>query len=80
MEGLLGLAHEGLLSAGELADSLTMLPLSLSDDPGAQLSVLRERKNKVKLVKNANLSIQKEQALRAIEEFEAEIRNKDRGG
>jgi len=75
MESLLSFSKEGLLSKRELADALTMLPLSVSDDPHAQLELLSARKNKVMCVTRQDLSDQKTQALSAINDFASEIQN-----
>jgi hypothetical protein len=79
MESLLLFAKKGLLSKQELTDALTMLPLSLSDNPRAQLDLLSARKGKVIHVSRKNLWEQREQSLGAIDEFEAEIRSRDPG-
>jgi len=75
MERLLILANEGLLSKRELCDALTMLPLSLSDDPRAQLNYLKQRRAKVSHVTRQKLSVQKSEALKAIDEFAAEVKS-----
>ncbi len=76
MERLLLFAKQGLLSKGELSDALTMLPLTLSDRPSAQLAVLKARRNKIVLVTRADLRQQRIQALSAIDEFDSEIKLK----
>jgi hypothetical protein len=76
MERLLLFANRGLLSKHELADALTMLPLSLSDNPQAQLDLLKARRNKVMHVIRKNLLGQKAQAVSAIDNFSSEIRSK----
>lgn len=77
MERLLLFANKGLLSKGELKDALTMLPLSLSDNPHGQLDMLRERKIKLQGVTRNDLSTQKTWALTAINDFASEIRAKN---
>jgi hypothetical protein len=78
MERLLFFAKKGLLSKNELEeDALTMLPLSLSDDPRAQLGLLCKRKNSVLRVTRTSLSEQRSQALSAISAFMSEIRTKN---
>ena len=67
-------ANKGLLSKRELTDALTMLPLSLSDNPHGQLDILRRRKVKLMGVTRKELSAQKNWALSAINDFEFEIR------
>ncbi len=75
MERFLLFAKKGQLSERELADALTMLPLALSDNPHAQLDMLSARKSKVMGVTRKDLSDQKTQALRAINDFTYEIRS-----
>jgi hypothetical protein len=77
VQSLLILANKGLLTKRELADVLTMLPLSLSDDPHAQLSSLRSRRDKVVKVNRTDLQKQKAQALTAIDAFMSEITSKN---
>jgi hypothetical protein len=76
MERLLIFAKKGQLSKQELSDTLTMLPLSLSDNPAGQLDYLKARRNRVMRVTRKNLSEQKAQALSTIDNFESEIRSK----
>jgi len=76
MERLLLFAKQGLLSKGELSDALTMLPLTLSDRPSAQLAVLKARRSKVVRLTRADLRQQRIQALSAIDEFDSEIKLK----
>lgn len=77
MERLLIFAKKGQLSKQELSDTLTMLPLSLSDNPAGQLDYLKARRNRVMRVTRKNLSEQKTLALSAIDNFESEIRSKN---
>lgn len=77
MERLLVFANKGLLSELNLRSALTMLPLSLSDNPHAQLDMLNARKGKVIRITRQDLSAQKTQALNAINDFECEIRSKN---
>jgi hypothetical protein len=79
MERLLRFAKAGLLAKNELSDTLTMLPLSLSDNPRAQLASLSRRRTNLMRVTAKELSEQKAQALNAIDEFAAEIRSKNPG-
>lgn len=79
MERLLLFSKKGLLSKRELTDTLTMLPLSLSDDPHAQLELLSARRSKVMRITRKNLSEQKRQALNAINGFASEVRSKHPG-
>ncbi len=55
MKRLLLFANKGLLSKRELTDALTMLPLSLSDNPRAQLALLSARKRRVMHVTRKDL-------------------------
>ena len=68
-------AKDGVLSERELSDALTMLPLSLSDNPDAQLKVLNQRRSKVVSVTRKDLLQQRRQALAAIDGFISEIRS-----
>jgi len=79
MDRLLFFANKGLLSKRELEDALTMLPLSLSDNPRAQLDLLSARKRKAMRVTRRDLSEQRTQALSAINNFASEIRSKNPG-
>jgi hypothetical protein len=74
MTRLLLLAKNRLLSERELSDTLTMLPLSLSDNPDAQLKVLNQRRSKVVGVTRKDLMQQRREALAAIDAFASEIR------
>jgi hypothetical protein len=73
MARLLFFAYEGVLSDEELADALTMLPLSLSDNPVAQLQLLELRRRKVTAVTRKELSQQKVHALTAIDRHLREV-------
>lgn len=77
VQSLLMFANKGLLTKRELADALTMLPLSLSDDPRAQLSSLQARRGKLVKVNRADLQKQRAQALAAIDAFMSEIVSKN---
>lgn len=77
IERLLLFANEGLLSKWELSHALTMLPLSLTDRPSAQLALLKARRSKVLRVNDPSLSEQRSRALRAIDRFASEIRSKN---
>ncbi|MEO6147963.1 MAG: hypothetical protein ABIT70_13175 [Sulfuriferula sp.] len=77
MERLLIFAKKGQLSKQNLSDALTMLPLSLSDNPGAQLDSLKARRNRVMRVMRKDLFVQRALALRAIDDFGSEIRSKN---
>jgi hypothetical protein len=73
------ISSEGLLPKSELTDALTMLPLSLSDNPRAQLDSLNLRRSKVVRVTQKDLLEQRTQALSAIDNFASEIRSKNPG-
>jgi hypothetical protein len=79
MERLLFFANKRLLSKHELADALTMLPLSLSDNPRAQLDSLTLRRSKAVRITRPDLLEQRAQALGAIDNFTSEIRSKNPG-
>jgi hypothetical protein len=74
MTRLLLFAKNRLLSERELSDTLTMLPLSLSDNPDAQLKALDQRRSKVARVTRKDLMQQRRKALAAIDAFVSEIR------
>lgn len=74
MEQFFVFARDGKISKREFSDALTMLPLTLSDDRNAQLRVLKIRKDKATQVVRKDLVEQNEQALKAINDFMAEIR------
>lgn len=74
MGRLLHFVKEGLLSDLELQDALTMLPLSLSDNPNLQLNVLRARRHLIMGVTQTSLGKQRAIALKAIDEFASEIK------
>ena len=75
MTRLLLFAKNRLLSERELSNALTMLPLSLSDNPDAQLEGLNQRRSKVVSVTRKDLMQQRRQALAAIDAFVSEIRS-----
>lgn len=77
MEQLLVFANKKLLSEHDLTDALTMLPLSLSDNPAAQLDLLKVRRSRAMHVTRKGLLKQKEQALKAIDDFVSEIKSKN---
>lgn len=77
MERLLIFANKSQLSKHELTDALTMLPLSLSDNPQAQLASLKARRSSVMRVTRKELTEQRALALRAIDDFVSEIRSKN---
>lgn len=73
IERLLAFGGRGELSSRQLSEALTMLPLSLSDNPDAQLEAMKARRAKVTLVRRRYLIEQKAIALKAIDEFLNEI-------
>lgn len=76
MQRLFVFANRGLLSERQLTDTLTMLPLSLSDNAAAQLQVIRARRDKAIRVSRKDLLNQRRQAVKALDTFAAEIRSK----
>ena len=74
MKRFLSFANKGQISKHELTDAVTMLPLSLSDDPAAQLSALKARRNLVTRINQDDLSDQKALALKAIDGFMGQIK------
>ena|SRR5438270_3321352 len=79
MVRLLSFELEGKLSSWELDDALTMLPLSLSDNPSAQLRLLKRRRQKLASLTNKELLQQKVHALAAIDTFIAEVKRNNPG-
>jgi hypothetical protein len=79
MAQLLLLAHQGILSGRELDDAVTMLPLSLSDDAGAQLKLLEFRRQKAASITRKGLAQEKVQTLTAIDAFINEVKEKNPG-
>ena len=75
MTRFLQFAKNGQLSERELSDALTMLPLSLSDNPDAQLKALNQRRSKAVSVTRKDLLQQRRQALAAIDGFVSEIKS-----
>lgn len=77
MEQTLIFAHDGTLSDRSLSDVLTMLSLSMSDEPLTQLKVLQARREKIQRISRRDLSSQRVVALKAIDEFMLEIKSKN---
>ena len=76
MQRFLSFANKGILSDHALRDALTMLPLSLTDDPQAQLRALSLRRRHAMSVNRNDLQQQRAEALKAIDDFAAEVRSK----
>ena len=74
MEKLMLSVKDSLLPKNLFKDALTMLPLSLSDDPCKQLSALKFREDRVLRVIKNNLADEKIFALKAIDDFMLEIK------
>jgi hypothetical protein len=70
---LLELANGGALSKLSLADAVSMLPLSLSDDPHAQATAMKARREGFRKVVRPELRAGREVALRSIERAIREI-------
>jgi hypothetical protein len=79
MERLLMFAKSGLLSAHSLSNAMKMLPLSLSDDLPAQLKSMNARRKKVLTITREELSEQRTQALKAVDEAISEIKSNTPG-
>lgn len=79
MTRLLFFAHGRKVSRQELEDALTMLSLSLSDNPIAQLRSLRLRRQKAASITKKELSQEKAWALDAIDRAIAEVRENNPG-
>jgi hypothetical protein len=73
-EEFLSFSLHGEMSEYQMRNAVTMLPLSLSDSPEAQLAFLSVRRTRLIKVSGKNLQIQKNIALSAIDEFELEIK------
>ena len=76
MEQLLRFKKDGQLSELELKDALTMLPLSLSDNPRGQLDGLKARRQRVMKITQGDLAEEKAEELKAIDDFTSEIKSK----
>lgn len=63
---LLLLAHRGVLAQASLADAVTMLPNSLSDDFGAQAAALKARSALFKKVAQPKLFTERRLVLRSL--------------
>lgn len=77
MEEFLDLESRGELTSREASDSLTMLPLPLSDDLRAQLVTMRRRRAAVIGVSRTDLAKVKTHALSTIDKFIVEIKSVD---
>ena len=66
-------SKNGLLTDNEFKGALTMLPLSISDDACAQVSLLRSRKHKIDIVNRDDIIEPKRRAIDAISGFISEI-------
>ncbi len=75
MEQLLRFKKDGRLSEHELKDALTMLPLSLSDNPRGQLDALKARRKRVMRITREDLAEEKAVALKAIDDFASEVKS-----
>jgi hypothetical protein len=73
MDALFDLVASGALSDGELQRSLIMLPLTLSDEPDAQLAEMKRRRSQADEVSSTALSRYRKAALASIDAFIAEI-------
>lgn len=73
MKEFLELVKAGKITTHELNDSLTMLPLTLSDEPSAQLSAMKKRRAQVEQITDPALSDYRAAALKSIDSFIAEI-------
>ena len=71
---LLLLARRGVLSRLSLADAVTMLPLSLTDDLPAQARAMKNRRDRFRRVAQPALFTERDLALRSIDSALAEIR------
>jgi hypothetical protein len=74
MKQLIIYANEGKLSEHEFTDALSMLPLSMSDDPIAQSKALKSRRDRVTKISESNLSKQKAMAITALDAALSQIK------
>jgi hypothetical protein len=74
MDRFLDLARNHVLTSHELSNSLTMLPLSTSDEPKAQLAAMKRRRIAAARVSQKALEEYKAAALVAIDNFVTEIK------
>ena len=72
--GLLTLAHRGVLSMLSLADAVSMLPLSMSDDMDGQTVAMRARHDRYSRAGEPMLARERSTALRSIDSAVAKIR------
>lgn len=73
MEVILSYNKIGLMTRGELASALTMLPNELADDQQGQLRRMESRRTEVATCKAQGLDEQKRFALRTVDQFMSEI-------
>jgi hypothetical protein len=73
MRGFLRLASAGPLTAQDVADALTMLPLNIDEDPAAHLREMHTRRSAVEQVTDADVSEIRKVAIQAIDSFIVEI-------
>lgn len=71
---LLALTHRGVLSKRSLTDAVGMLPLSLADDPTAQLKAMEARRYRFRRVVALELASERRIAMQAGESALREIR------
>ena len=74
MAGFLELARGRVLTRRETSDALTMLPLSMTDEPKTQLAAMERRRAAVTLVYQKSLEKYKGVALAEIDKFLTEIK------
>jgi len=74
MTSFLELARDHVLTSHESSDALTMLPLSMSDEPKSQLAAMEKRRAAITRVSEKSLGPYTVAALAEITKFEAEIK------
>jgi hypothetical protein len=73
MRDFMALAANGALTEREATDALTMLPLELEDNCGAQIAELKSRRSALEGVSGPQVQDRKKTAIAAIDAFIAEI-------
>jgi hypothetical protein len=74
MAGFLELTRAHVLTSRESSDALTMLPLSMTDEPKTQLAAMERRRVAATLISQKSLEKYKTVALSEIDQFVTEIK------
>jgi hypothetical protein len=73
MSDFIGLAKAGALSTHEMTDAVTMLPLDMEDDFGAQSGELQKRRSALEHLSDSSAQELVRAALASIDAFLAEV-------